>query len=175
LFSGAAPQLISSNLAALTLDILLHEIPHMASAQSLPQMPLGARQAGPGQSGPAPGVAHRGSAAPGGSQPAAHAPGQAGTQALVPAKQVPEDGQGKDDQGSAFSPQVLELPVEVDIAVPVRGFQVRHLLALEPGQVVESQWNSGNDLPLAAKTVQLAWTEFEVVETTLAVRVTRVA
>jgi flagellar motor switch/type III secretory pathway protein FliN len=65
------------------------------------------------------------------------------------------------------------LPVEVDVALPIRGFRVRHLLALEPGELIESQWSSGNDLPLAARGVTLAWTEFEVVETRLAVRVTR--
>jgi flagellar motor switch protein FliN/FliY len=52
---------------------------------------------------------------------------------------------------------------------------VHDLLALAPGAVIESQWSHGNDLPLAAGNVQLAWTEFEVVETKLAVRVTRPA
>ncbi len=72
-----------------------------------------------------------------------------------------------------MSPAVARLPVEVDVAVPVRDFRVRHLLALEPGQVIESQWSSGEDTPLAAGDVQLAWTEFEVVDTQMAVRVTR--
>jgi flagellar motor switch/type III secretory pathway protein FliN len=76
---------------------------------------------------------------------------------------------------SPFHPLVLGLPVEVDVSLPVREYRVRHLLALAPGDVIESQWNNGIDLPLAAGDVQLAWTEFEVVETRLAVRVTRVA
>lgn len=42
-----------------------------------------------------------------------------------------------------------------------------------PGKVIESQWNHGNDLPLAAGEVTLAWTEFEVIDTQLGVRVTR--
>ena len=33
----------------------------------------------------------------------------------------------------------------------------------------------GSDLPLAARDVTLAWTEFEVIETRLGVRVTRLA
>jgi flagellar motor switch protein FliN/FliY len=66
-----------------------------------------------------------------------------------------------------------QLPVELDVAVPVREFRVRSLLALEPGQVIESQWTQGDDLPLAAGDVQVAWSEFEVVESQLAVRVTR--
>jgi flagellar motor switch protein FliN len=59
--------------------------------------------------------------------------------------------------------------------VPVRGFRVRNLLALAQEQLIESQWTSGIDLPLAAGDVQLAWTEFEVVDNKRAVRVTRVA
>jgi flagellar motor switch protein FliN/FliY len=69
----------------------------------------------------------------------------------------------------------MRLPVEVDVTVPVKGFRVRHLLALAPGKVVEAKWAHGGDLPLSVGNVQLAWTEFEVVETKLAVRVTRVA
>ena len=67
------------------------------------------------------------------------------------------------------------MPVELGIAVPVRDFRVRNLLALAPDQLVESQWSSGDDLPLAAGDVTLAWAEFEVVEAKLAARVTRVA
>ena len=70
---------------------------------------------------------------------------------------------------------VALLPVELDVAVPVRDFRVRDLLALEPGRVIETLWGNGEDVPLAAGDVQLAWSEFEVVETQLAVRVTRLA
>jgi flagellar motor switch protein FliN/FliY len=41
--------------------------------------------------------------------------------------------------------------------------------------VIESQWSHGEDLPLASGDVQVAWSEFEVVETRLAVRITRLA
>ncbi len=96
--------------------------------------------------------------------------GDTGT-ALVPSpRQL-----GEDEKEPGFGPLVARLPVELDVAVPVREFRVRHLLALEPGTVIESQWNHGNDLPLAAGDVKLAWTEFEVIETQLAVRVTRLA
>ena len=33
---------------------------------------------------------------------------------------------------------VARLPVELDVAIPVRDFRVRNLLALEPGQVIET-------------------------------------
>lgn len=74
-----------------------------------------------------------------------------------------------------LTPSVARLPIELEVAVPVRVFRVRNLLALEAGQVIEAQWAHGEDMPLAAGRVQLAWSEFEVVETQLAVRVTRLA
>jgi flagellar motor switch protein FliN/FliY len=74
-----------------------------------------------------------------------------------------------------LSPIVGRLPVELEVAVPVREFRVRDLLSLERGSVIETQWKHGEDLPLAAGEIQLAWSEFEVIETRLAVRVTRLA
>ena len=95
----------------------------------------------------------------------------------VPAGQalVSVPRQAEEEEASAFSTEVTRLPVELDVAVPVRDFRVRHLLALTPGQLIESQWGHGEDVPLAAGEVQLAWTEFEVAETQLMVRVTRLA
>ena len=74
-----------------------------------------------------------------------------------------------------LTPLAARLPVELDVAVPVHGFKVRNLIGLEAGQLIESQWGHGEDLPLAAGEVQLAWCEFEVVESRLAVRVARLA
>ena len=88
--------------------------------------------------------------------------------ALVP---VPPQGQ----EEASFKAPIPQLPVELDVIIPVREFRVRELLALAPGQVIETQWSHGDDLPLAAGEVQLAWSEFEVIETRLAVRVTRLA
>lgn len=102
-----------------------------------------------------------------GTAPAAEA---AAGQALVP---VP--GPAEEDEESAFGAPAARLPVELDVAIPVRDFRVRRLLALAPGQLIESQWGHGDDVPLAAGDVQLAWSEFEVVETQLMVRVTRLA
>jgi flagellar motor switch/type III secretory pathway protein FliN len=50
---------------------------------------------------------------------------------------------------------------------------VRNLLALEPGNVIETEWALGADMPLASGQTQLAWSEFEVIDSQLAVRVTR--
>ncbi|HEY1578165.1 MAG TPA: FliM/FliN family flagellar motor switch protein [Terracidiphilus sp.] len=70
---------------------------------------------------------------------------------------------------------VLRIPVEIDVAVPIRKFRVRNLLALDRGQVIETQWLEGDDMPLGARGAQLAWTEFEVINQKMAVRITRLA
>jgi len=89
-------------------------------------------------------------------------------QALVPCPHPPAE-----EQGMELTAPVARLPVELDVAIPVRPFRVRNLLALDPGQVIETAWAHGEDMPLAAGEVQLAWSEFEVVESKLAVRLTR--
>ena len=73
---------------------------------------------------------------------------------------------------SSFS-KALRLPVELEVAIPLRQFRVRNLLGLQTGVLVESQWVHGDDVPLGLSNVQLAWSEFDVVETQLAVRLTR--
>ena len=70
-------------------------------------------------------------------------------------------------------PEYARLPVSLDVAVPFPHFRVRDLVSLEPGQVIESSWACGEDMPLSAGRVQLVWTEFEVVDQRIAVRVTR--
>ena len=67
----------------------------------------------------------------------------------------------------------MRLPVELEVAIPLGDFRVRNLLALVPGVVVGSQWGHGNDVPIGSTDVQLAWSEFEVVDRQLAVRLTR--
>jgi len=81
----------------------------------------------------------------------------------------------EDENSLRLSASMTRLPVSLTVAVPVREFQVRKLLAMAPGIVIESQWGQGEDLPLSSGDVQLAWSEFEVVDTRLAVRVTRLA
>jgi flagellar motor switch protein FliN/FliY len=74
-----------------------------------------------------------------------------------------------------LTPPQERLPVGLAVSVPVREFRVRHLLAMAPGELIETQWGHEEDVPLSSGDVQLAWTEFEVVDTRLAVRVTRLA
>ncbi len=100
--------------------------------------------------------------------PVESAPQETAEQALVPAQQELETEM-------LVPPHTVaaRLPVEVDVAIPLRDFRVRNLLALEAGTIVESQWVNGDDVPLGSGDVQLAWSEFEVMDTQLAVRLTR--
>ncbi len=70
-------------------------------------------------------------------------------------------------------PVVDWLPVTLDVALPIPSFRVRDLLALEVGSVVATEWPNGDDLPLSAGAVQLAWVDMETVEQEMAVRLTR--
>ena len=88
------------------------------------------------------------------------------------------DGEVKSDMDSEFlrlPAPVERLPVGLLVSVPVRDFRVRNLLAMAPDELIETQWGHGEALPLSSGDVQLAWSEFEVVDTRLAVRVTRLA
>jgi flagellar motor switch/type III secretory pathway protein FliN len=78
-----------------------------------------------------------------------------------------------DSEPAAQEAVTARIPVEIDVAVPIRDFQVRKLLALATGQIIATRWVEGEDMPLGARGTQLAWTEFEVVDQKLAVRITR--
>jgi flagellar motor switch protein FliN/FliY len=69
--------------------------------------------------------------------------------------------------------RIAGLPVQLNVCVPLPNFRVADLLSLTPGRVVLSEWPSSDDVPLACGHVHLVWTEFEVVDQALAVRVTR--
>ncbi len=86
------------------------------------------------------------------------------------------DRAGAEESGGLLLSAPLErMPVSLSVSIPVRDFRVRNLLALRSGELIETQWANGEDLPLASGAVQLAWSEFEVVDSRLAVRVTRLA
>jgi flagellar motor switch protein FliM len=96
-------------------------------------------------------------------------PDSASETALVPA------ASGGAEEQIILKAPVSRLPVELEVGVPIREFRVRHLVGLSQGQVIATQWIHSDDVPLAARGVQLAWTEFEVVDSRLAVRITRLA
>lgn len=65
----------------------------------------------------------------------------------------------------------LELMMAVE--VPLLRFKVQDLLRLSEGQVFESAFSDIEDVPLKVGDVQLGWTEFEVVDQKIALRLTR--
>jgi flagellar motor switch protein FliN/FliY len=65
--------------------------------------------------------------------------------------------------------------MRLDVMVKVPSFCVRDLLALETGTVVETDHDHIQDVPVRSGGALLAWAEFEVVNESLAVRLTRLA
>ena len=86
-----------------------------------------------------------------------------------------EVGSGDVARRSIFDGVAAGIPIEIDVAVPIRNFRIRDLLALRAGQVIRSQWVEGEDLPMGARGAQIAWSEFEAVDERLAARITRLA
>jgi hypothetical protein len=72
------------------------------------------------------------------------------------------------------NPVLATLPLQLDVSVPIPDFRVRDLLALDKGALFETSWSYTEDLPVWCGGAQLMWTEFEVVDNVLSVRVTRV-
>jgi flagellar motor switch protein FliN/FliY len=72
-------------------------------------------------------------------------------------------------------PLLARLPLKLLIGVPLPRFRVGDLLALREGQTISSKWLTSEDVPLHVGGVQLAWSEFEVVEQRMAIRLTRLA
>ncbi|MFP5235598.1 MAG: FliM/FliN family flagellar motor C-terminal domain-containing protein [Acidobacteriota bacterium] len=103
------------------------------------------------------------------------APPSTALQPVPGAALAASDPAANSDEDALTNSAAALLPVEVEVGVPVREFRVRHLLALVPGQVIESQWSHVEDVPLGAGKVQLAWSEFEVLDAKMAVRLTRLA
>jgi len=67
------------------------------------------------------------------------------------------------------------LPMILTAGVPLPKFKVKDLLGLKAGQTIPSVWACSDDVPLKIGAVQLGWSEFEVVEQRMAIRLTRLA
>ena len=72
-------------------------------------------------------------------------------------------------------PLLSRMPMRLTAGIPLTRFKVSDLLALKRGQMILSAWTSTDDVPLRIGSVQLSWSEFEVVEQKMAVRLTRLA
>lgn len=67
------------------------------------------------------------------------------------------------------------LPVVLTARIPLSAFKVQDLLRLQQGQLIRSDWSTTEDIPVNTGKIQLAWSEFEVVEENMAMRITRLA
>jgi flagellar motor switch/type III secretory pathway protein FliN len=64
------------------------------------------------------------------------------------------------------------LPCTLTLEVSVVHFTIADLLALKEGSIVETACHHTSDVPLRVNQLLIGWTEFEVVEDRLAVRIT---
>jgi flagellar motor switch protein FliM len=70
-------------------------------------------------------------------------------------------------------PKLRGLDLTLAVQVPLIQFKVQDLLRLASGQVFESAFSDTEDVPLRVGDIQLGWTEFEVVDQKIALRLTR--
>jgi flagellar motor switch protein FliN/FliY len=71
--------------------------------------------------------------------------------------------------------RVDALPCLLSVEIPVPTFTVGDLVHLERGRVVATLWTVGQDVPLRVNDELIAWSEFEVSQNRLAVRLTELA
>jgi len=68
---------------------------------------------------------------------------------------------------------LAQLRVTMRAGVALYRFRVRDLLAMKEGQVFESLSPATEDVPVRVGHLQLGWSEFEVLEQRMALRLTR--
>jgi len=93
-----------------------------------------------------------------------------GQTALAVRESSPEEGAAMDEERDT---RLDRLPMQVDVLVRVNSFRVRDLLAMEKGTVVETVHEHTQDVPIRCGGALLLWSEFEVLDQRLAVRITR--
>ncbi len=71
--------------------------------------------------------------------------------------------------------RVGPLPCLLTVEIPVPGFTVADLVHLQRGRIIATRWTVGQDVPLRVNGELIAWSEFEVVQSSLAVRLTELA
>lgn len=67
------------------------------------------------------------------------------------------------------------LPCDLSLELPVVGFTIGDLLALREGSIVETACHHTSDVPLRVNKTLIGWTEFDVIDDRLAVRLTEQA
>jgi flagellar motor switch/type III secretory pathway protein FliN len=64
------------------------------------------------------------------------------------------------------------LPCLLTVEIPLPGFTVSDLVHLQRGRIMATSWTVGHDVPLRVNDELIAWSEFEIVGSRLAVRLT---
>lgn len=71
--------------------------------------------------------------------------------------------------------RVAALPCQLSVEIAVPGFTVGGLLTLNAGHLIDTRWTVGADVPLLINGQIVAWSEFEIVNNHIAVRLTELA
>ncbi|HUB02753.1 MAG TPA: FliM/FliN family flagellar motor C-terminal domain-containing protein [Terriglobales bacterium] len=71
--------------------------------------------------------------------------------------------------------RVEVLPSLISVEIPVPSFTVADLLRIAPGHLINTGWTVGVDVPLRVNGQLIAWSEFEIVNNHIAVRLTELA
>jgi flagellar motor switch protein FliN/FliY len=71
--------------------------------------------------------------------------------------------------------RVEGLPCLLTVEIPVPGFKVADLVHLAAGRIIATRWTVGLNVPLRVNGELIAWSEFEIVQNRLAVRLTELA
>jgi len=93
----------------------------------------------------------------------------------------PGRSDGSEQKAGVASPfsdlwaELLGLPCELSVALPVRGCAVADLLALGSNPVIESDTREGTSLPIWVNDVMVGRGEFEVVGSRRAIRITELS
>jgi flagellar motor switch/type III secretory pathway protein FliN len=69
---------------------------------------------------------------------------------------------------------VKTLPCRLSVEVPIPGVTVGKLLDLAPGLILDTQHEEGSHVPVFINGQMIGWGEFDVVEESLAVRLTEI-
>ncbi|HZQ67114.1 MAG TPA: FliM/FliN family flagellar motor C-terminal domain-containing protein [Terriglobales bacterium] len=87
-------------------------------------------------------------------------------------EQAPATADAETANSDLLWTQLLELSCEITVELPLAGFTVRDLIQLAPQRVIDTKASINSDVPTLVNGTVLAWSEFEVVADSLAVRIT---
>jgi flagellar motor switch protein FliN/FliY len=108
-------------------------------------------------------------------QESAPHPALVAPQAEGPSELEPVPTVGNPPLAEEIEARIADAPLLFEVRLPIRNLRVKDILAIKKGKVYETEWPGDEDIPAGCGGVQLVWTEFEVIDKKLAVRVTRLA